>query len=416
MVLAFAVPNYLGIKDEAQNSAITADIASLENAFSLCSVVNSSSMKDSLFGGTTIEALSDIDGNVVDPNTLKLYSIKNDIARYYKKLNKNLDDYLVDDSNGVYYKGLFYGKKGGVSAKVESDAGTACVQKNITGDSISARRGHSALLWNDKMIIFAGGTDTQNLNDCYEVDLSTFKSEQKTISGTSIPVLFRHSAVLYNDKMVIFGGSNYDGTTDYADLYEIDLKTYTAVRKTITGDAIPARNRHTAVVYNNKMIIFGGDGEAVCNDCYEIDLNTYTSVKITLSGDSIPVRYAHSAAVYSGNMIIYGGYSGSADYDDCYSINLSTYAVTKKTLSVDAPPAMHSHRAVVCNGKMIIFGGTSLTNDIFSIDLSTYAVTRSALTNPPAVRSEHSLILYNAKMILFGGINGTCLNDCYEIQ
>ncbi|MGE5474778.1 MAG: kelch repeat-containing protein [Ignavibacteriales bacterium] len=416
IVLALAVPNYLGIKEGAQDTAITADIASLENAFSLCSVVNSTSMKDSLASETEIPALSDINGNVIDPNTLKLYSIKSDISRYYKKLNKSLDNYLVDESNDVYYQGLFSGKEGGISAEIESDAGTTCVQKTITGDSIPARKAHTALLYNGKMIIFAGSTDSENLNDCYEVNLSTYESEKKTISGASIPVICRHSAVLYNDKMIVFGGSNFNGTVNYSDLYEIDLNTYKAVKKTITGDAVPARNNHTAVVLNDKMIIFGGVGAETYNDCYEINLNTFVSDKKTLSGDSIPIRSSHSAVIYNGNMIIYGGYSGSSDYDDCYSVNLSTYAVTRVTLSGDALPAMRYHRAVVCNGKMIIFGGTSSINDIFSVNLSSYAVTRSTLTNPPAARNEHSIILYNAKIILFDGINGTCLDNCYEIQ
>lgn len=110
ILIAFAVPNYMGVQDEAQNAAISGDIATLGNAFSLCSIVNSDSMKEALPDGTTITALSDIDGNIIDPDTLTLYSIKPGIAKYYKKLNKNLDSYLVDDTNEVYYKGLFYGK------------------------------------------------------------------------------------------------------------------------------------------------------------------------------------------------------------------------------------------------------------------------------------------------------------------
>jgi len=416
IVLAFAVPNYFGLKEEAQDTAMKADIASLENAFSLSSVVNSSNMKDLLSSGTIITSLSDINGNVVDPNTLKLYSIQDGIARYYKKLSKSLDNYLVDGSNGVYYKGLFYGSNAGISAKLESNMGNTVTTKSIN-PAISARNGHTALLYNNKMILFGGYDGANRFSECYEVAVNSgYSSEQKALYGSSISARSGHTAVIFNDKMIIFGGN--DGARKN-DCCEVNLSDYSVKAKTLTGDTISARDGHTAVVYDGKMIIFGGNDGSRKNDCYEVNLNDYSVTAKTLSGDSIPEREGHTAIVYNGEMIIFGGYNGTTYNNDCYSINLSTYAVTQRTLTGSAPPVRSEHTAAVCNGKMIIFGGTDAgsKNDCYEINLSTYASSGKSLSISPTQTEGHSSIIYNGKMVVFGGYDGASyLSECFEVE
>ena len=416
VLLAIAVPNYQGIKEEAQDSSIKADIATLENAFSLSSVVNSSSMKDLLSSGTIITSLSDINGNVVDPNTIKLYSINNDIARYYKKLKMSLENYLVDESNGVYYKGLFYGNGGGISAKVESNMGDTVTTKSID-PAISGRNGHTSLLYNNKMLLFGGYDGSNRLNEFLEVSLNSgYSSVQKTLTGNNISARSGHTAVLFNDKMIIFGGN--DGSRKN-DCYEINLNDYSVKSKALSGDSISARDGHTAVVYDGKMVVFGGNDGSRKNDCYEINLSDYSVTAKTLSGDSISAREGHSAVVYNGEMIIFGGYNGTTYNNDCYSINLSTYAVTQRTLTGSAPPVRSEHSAVVCNGKMIIFGGKEATckNDCYEINLSTYASSEKSLSVAPAQSEGHASVIYNGKMVIFGGYDGdSYIGDCFEVE
>lgn len=418
ILVTLAVANYSGIKSGAEDSAITTDIATLQNIFSLSSVTNGSIGKDALAAGTIINVLSDINGDSVDPNTLKLYSINSGISRYYKKLNKNLDDYLVDASNNVYYKGLFKSIFGSLSEEnLETDVGTTTEQKTITGDAITPRYIHTAVRYNNKMIIF-GGYDGADKNDCYEIDLTTYVSTQKQLDGDSISPRRLHSAVIYNGKMIVFGGYNGGGTL--GDCYELDLKTYDVVKKSLTGDEITPRYGHSAVVYNGKMIIFAGSNDTErFNDYYEVDLTSYIVTKKSLiNGDIILTRNYHTAVVFDGKMIIFGGYNYYLGWmNDGYSIDLSTYEVTQLTATGDSISARHFHTAGVYNGKMIIFGGAPLTNTCYAVELPTCNSTQMNLVNPPSARYSHTQVMYFNKMIIFGGYDGTTLlNDCYEIR
>ncbi|MGE5328228.1 MAG: Kelch repeat-containing protein [Deltaproteobacteria bacterium] len=416
ILIAVAVPNYQGVKNEAADSAIKADIGTLENAFSLAAVTNSSLGKDAVAAGTIVNALSDMNGDIIDPNTRKLYQINTTIASFYKKLNRDIGNYMVDSMNNVYYKGKFQGINGSISAKLESDTGNNTTQKTITGYAIEHRYRHSAVYYNGKMIVFGGDDGTRNSNDCYEIDLTTYVCSKKNLTGASIVGRSFHTAVVYNDKMIIFGGWNGSALND---CYEINLKTYNVVQKSLTGDTIVGRWGHTAVVYNGKMIIFaGGNMSERLNDYYEVDLSNYKVYKKTLTGTVIPERNYHTAVVYNGNMIIFAGYHTYWGWlDDCYSINLSNYKVTKITIAGDSIASRHFHTAVVGNGKMIVFGGAPLTNSCYALDLTTYVSVNMNLVNPPSARYAHSAIMYNGKMVIYAGIDGSNLfSDCYEIE
>jgi len=416
ILATFAVANIFNLKNDTQDSAITTDMATLQNIFSVSSINNGNMGKDSIASGTIINVLSDINKDSVDPNILKLYSINYDIAKYYKKLNKNLDDYLVDDSNNVYYKGLFNSVFERLTEEdLENDIGTTVAEKTITGDAITNRYRHTAVRYNNKMIIFGGSDGSARKNDCYEVDLNSYISTKKTLAGDTISGRVLHSAVIYNGKMIIFGG--YDGNYKN-DCYEVDLKTYDVTQKTLTGDTISARYAHTAVVYDGKMIVFGGYAEGGLNDCYEVDLNSYIVTKKTLAGSAISARYYHTAVGFDGKMFIFGGYNYYAGFlGDCYSVDLSTYQVTKKTITGDSISARHMHTAGVYNGKMIVFGGAPLTNTCYSVNLSTSVSEKLNLDVSPSARYSHTAIMYFNKMIIFGGYNGTTLfNECYEVQ
>ncbi len=413
ILVAVAIPNYDGLETGAQDSAIQADIAVLSNAFSLSSVVNDSAGKSAVPAGTVVDVLSNIDGDTVNPNSLKLYALNTSIAQYYKKLNKSLEDYFVDSSNNVYYKGRFSRVSGGISAKLESDMGTTVTARVLGGDAAAAREGHSAVLYDGKMVVFGGYNGTWHAN-CYSVELDSYTSEENTLSGGSIAGRAYHSAVMHNDSMVVFGGETSGGLV--SECYSVNLKSLTVDAKTLGGDTITARRGHSAVAYNGKMIIFGGYDGAYQGDCYEVDLNTFKVTERTLTGDAVSGRAWHTAVLYNGEMVVFGGYDGFSGMVDCYSINLNTYRVTARNITGDAVSARYGHTAVVCNGKMIIFGGNGGGNSCYAVDLSTYISGVKGLVGAPSAREKHSAIIYNAMMIIFGGNDGSYCSDCYEVQ
>jgi N-acetylneuraminic acid mutarotase len=68
------------------------------------------------------------------------------------------------------------------------------------------RAGHSAIIYNDSMVIFGGRDEYNNkLNDIWQFNFSSYTWESKE-DGNPPAGRSGHSASLYKDMMVIFGG------------------------------------------------------------------------------------------------------------------------------------------------------------------------------------------------------------------
>eukprot|EP00166_Cyanidium_caldarium_P000446 ctg_1172.g372 len=133
------------------------------------------------------------------------------------------------------------------------------------------------------------------------------------------------------------------------------------------------RAEHTAVVYKNFMVVFGGyDGRRKVNSTLVFDLHTHRwlVVKALLEchthgrvGIDYPHRRCkHSAVVYRHRMYVFGGfqYRDGANYacSDMFVLNLDTWLWEGPVLMHGQPPAaMQGHRAVACLDSMYVFGG-----------------------------------------------------------
>jgi len=70
-----------------------------------------------------------------------------------------------------------------------------------------------------------------------------------------------HSAVVYKDKMYIFGGHNPESGSNYIadvknELFEYNFETNNW--RKIDGPNFPLRTEHTSIIYEEKMYVFGG--------------------------------------------------------------------------------------------------------------------------------------------------------------
>lgn len=88
-----------------------------------------------------------------------------------------------------------------------------------------------------------------------------------------------HSAVAFEDSMILFGGWN--GRRTLNDLYEFNFlnKSWSVMHH--QGDIPQARDSHTASLYKDQMIIIGGgDGKVRLNDIFVLDISMYYFVQI----------------------------------------------------------------------------------------------------------------------------------------
>ena len=167
-----------------------------------------------------------------------------------------------------------------------------------------------------------------------------------------------HSAAQHKQSMYIFGG--YDGNYRVNDFYEFHFPTkrWINLRPNEPGSAPSPRDRHTAVVYNNSLYVFGGfDGSSKKNDFhgYNFETKSWSSVPVA-AGFPPSARHSHCAVVYENSMFIFGG------YDSCYKNDLIEYNfVTETWSSVSCrgrvPRARYRATCVVHEDNMIMFGG-----------------------------------------------------------
>jgi len=187
---------------------------------------------------------------------------------------------------------------------------------------------HSAVCHGDKMIIF-GGWSWGIFNSLYQLDLKTLKWKKIECKGQSnIKPRERHSAVIFENKMIVFGGHiNEEFLNDVA---ELNLDTMTWSKKNCLGDLPEGLRSHTAVVDNvrRKMLVFGGKNSAECtNNLYELDLDTYKWTKWPIKGDIPEQRGRHTCVMSEnkGKMIIFSGTNGRIYFNDLYICDFGHY-------------------------------------------------------------------------------------------
>ena len=81
---------------------------------------------------------------------------------------------------------------------------------------------------------------------------------------------------------------------------------------TTTGTKPIGRQAFSSILYNGKMVIFGGyygTGATRLNDVWTLDLTTFAWTEITTTGTKPSGRYGQSSILYKGQMVIFGGFS-----------------------------------------------------------------------------------------------------------
>jgi len=155
----------------------------------------------------------------------------------------------------------------------------------------------------------------------YSLDLKTLRWEVIHARGEMPSSRDDHSAIIYEGSMVIFGGFSTDGERSN-DVYRYYFKDNKWEKVSALGLDCPCpRAGHSAIVFGDSMVIFGGkDSEGnKLNDIWIFNFSTYQWECIELSDNDLkPLpRSGHSACLYKDMMLIIGGiYEVTRELDD----------------------------------------------------------------------------------------------------
>ncbi|KAF9572544.1 hypothetical protein EC968_009687 [Mortierella alpina] len=225
-------------------------------------------------------------------------------------------------------------------------------------------------------------------------------------TGQNLVGLWRPSFTRVDQKLYLFGGGGH--VTN--DLHVLDLVTmnWDCV---LAKDGVPPTKRygHTAVLWNNHIIIFGGSNEfyEYRDDVIVFSLQTRTWFRPEIRGE-VPARYLHSATVYKNKMYVYGGFAKNSKctyvLEELRILNLETWTWSEAHMV----PGRYNHSASLVGSKLWIYAGKDVTgntvSDLHSIDLVTLRVLPHAGISGKVVllKSQHFSEAIGNQLIVFG--------------
>jgi N-acetylneuraminic acid mutarotase len=264
----------------------------------------------------------------------------------------------------------------------------------------TARAGHVATVYNSKMYIWGG----DNGNTIYIYDFATDSWSTGSTGGTirQYPL-----GVVYNDKWYIWGGGNFQNILE---IYDFKTDTWSTG---VSGGT--ARNSATAVVYQNKMYAWGGFGSgSTLNtiDVYDFATSTWTTG--TAGGTA---RGSSTSTLYGGKWYIFGGANSTSTV--VYDV-LETFDFNNESTVFQVNVAGQEKLRLDTNNVLTVTGNQGLSVNYYANDLKQYTTQGwSTGTAGGTSRTAFVPILYNGKIYFWGGSNGVnALNtmDIYDIN
>ncbi|CAD6196130.1 unnamed protein product [Caenorhabditis auriculariae] len=231
---------------------------------------------------------------------------------------------------------------------------------------------------------------------------------------------YGHTVCAYRNEAYLWGGRNDEfGASNVIHKFDPVARRWSLV-KTI-GSIPPARDGHTAIVVDDKMIVFGGfeeDMQRFSQETYVYNFLTCRWTEFVTKGDPPTWRDFHTAVEIDDVMYVFGGrsdhngqfHSTRDKYDtQLMALNLVTGEWTRPTVSGTAPCGRRSHSAWSYEGKMYLFGGYLGTKNVHFGDLFCYDPKTSVWTylrpfgECPAPRRRQCTVLVGNRVFLFGG-------------
>ncbi|KAI6220664.1 Kelch repeat type 2 and Kelch repeat type 1 domain containing protein [Aphelenchoides fujianensis] len=253
------------------------------------------------------------------------------------------------------------------------------------------------------------------------VEMEALTEEHETFK--SVPFhRYGHTVVSYNGKAYLWGGRNDEyGASKRIHVFDPVTNSWSSLD--VEGFIPGARDGHSAVVFEHKMIVFGGfeeENQRFSQETYVFDFLTNTWAELKTTGTPPQYRDFHSACVLGDRMYVHGGRSDergqwhtNVDFYDpfIYYLDLKTNEwVMPKQTRESAPPGRRSNSLWAYKNKVFMFGGYESKfdrhfNDLYSFDPATskWSVLRPAGLNAPSPRRRQCSVMVGERLFLFGG-------------
>ncbi|KAI9564367.1 hypothetical protein GHT06_008106 [Daphnia sinensis] len=259
----------------------------------------------------------------------------------------------------------------------------------------------------EKTLVYLLGGRSSNipLKDFWVMDLDTGIWTSLGCKGAPLNVQ-EHSMVYWNDCVYVFGGI-------FAPADECPLWTYTISNNTWSkwqsnkSCAPISRKGHSAVVYEDRMLVYGGyqDMRGSLGELWQFSFDTLSwkmihGSRAAKSSEAIPPgRHSHTAVVFDQGMWIYGGMTDLVERSDLWRLDLVTMRWSSVKCKPLGPGPLHGHSAVRVRSHMLVIGGEkqgNLSDEVWRFHFTTETWERLETRNPrPTARTQLTTIALN---------------------
>ncbi|EGG13735.1 Kelch repeat-containing protein [Cavenderia fasciculata] len=280
----------------------------------------------------------------------------------------------------------------------------------------------SSILYDKYMYVYGGdnGYKDQFLsligdvkNDLWRYNLESRIWEEILYSGMK-PKLTEHTSVLYNGKIIMFGGSTGCSPQYSSIVYQYDINLNSLTVFETKGNGPSPRSAHTAIVYNDNMYVFGGwDGCKSNNKLYSLDLLTKHWSLVTVSGTIPHQRRAHCSLFYNHSLYLFGGFDTdkpASYFNSMFKLDLDTCIWEELKCGGDVPSGRSRSSMIEHKGKFYLYGGWDRNNyfqEIHEFDAKHQHWTKMSYSNIDQMESiglgQNCSVIFKDQLITFGG-------------
>nr|NQU90146.1 hypothetical protein [Bacteroidota bacterium] len=220
------------------------------------------------------------------------------------------------------------------------------------------------------LYVIGGKTNGTPSNKIYYAQINSDGTlGEWTLSAVVLPeTLWGHTAVLQNGYLYVVGGTNLESentavsTVYYAKKIGIngELSAFTA-----TSGLPDARNAHSMVCYDNKLIVLGGiDNTGVKQSTvYYSDLNLDGTCNAWLTSNDLTKAVSnHASLCYNGLVSVVGGETTDGLSNEIYYATIDDLPVLTWNLATDnLYEARKNGAAYAYNGQVVFAGGENIS-------------------------------------------------------
>ncbi|KAF5312031.1 hypothetical protein D9619_002392 [Psilocybe cf. subviscida] len=196
-------------------------------------------------------------------------------------------------------------------------------------------------------------------------------------------------SALRGNVLIVWGGDTRqdaslkdDAFVEDSGVYLLNLGSRTWTRIKVSGETPEGRCGHIMALLDTRLFIFGGRaGETFLGDLWALDLLSLKSspqwehLKPPPDRQDFPEpRTGHTCVVYQDTIMIFGGQDDKYHYNDTWALNTSTMQWSELTCIGYTPAPREGHSATIIGDMMYIYGGRGVDGrdlgDIASLRLT----------------------------------------------